>query len=626
MSGCGINELGQLDLFDEAGPLAGDADSWAPDWDIDDWIDAAGDPAERFAPDEVDTDVDEATWLRGLPADVRAAYLAGPWTGAGEPVPAGFTHRNRDGRTGLGFASGGAYDTLAPGPWLAEAITAVTAGGPAGLGESELIGVLCGWRRLSAWAAAGETAAADALARRRAAQSAELTDPHLAEHVDDEIAAALTLTSRSAARLLTIAGALAGLPAVLTALQRGEIDWPKACVFADELSVLGPDQAAAASARLIDEAGRLTTAQLRARLRRLVLQADPAAAQDRQDAAREDTEVQVWGETSGNSAIAGRELPPADVIAADQRLTAMARWLQARGTAGPISQIRAAVYLALLAGQPVQALLPPGPLDQTSTEPASDSTGSGSRSSSNNNPGSGDRNNNADSNDSDRAGGGSSRGGGTAADWAGVTIGAAGWPAVTGTVNLTMPLSAWLGGAAPGEVAGSGPVSAATARDLAAMLAAHPASRWCLTVTGADGRAAGHACARHGPAAGEPVTGWIRGLHGKLQILQSGTCSHLRQSASYQPPASLRHLIEIRQRTCAYPGCRRAAGRCDLDHTVPYDRDGPTCECNLAPLCRQHHRAKQAPGWHLDQSAPGEMTWQLPSGRTYQTAAEPYPA
>jgi hypothetical protein len=45
---------------------------------------------------------------------------------------------------------------------------------------------------------------------------------------------------------------------------------------------------------------------------------------------------------------------------------------------------------------------------------------------------------------------------------------------------------------------------------------------------------------------------------------------------------------------------------------------------NLAPLCRRHHRAKQAPSWHLTQDQPGHMTWRLPSGREYQTRGDPY--
>ena len=39
-------------------------------------------------------DDDEAAWLRGLPDDVRADYLAGTWIDAGESQagPAGFPH------------------------------------------------------------------------------------------------------------------------------------------------------------------------------------------------------------------------------------------------------------------------------------------------------------------------------------------------------------------------------------------------------------------------------------------------------------------------------------------------------------------------------------------------------
>jgi hypothetical protein len=188
-----------------------------------------------------------------------------------------------------------------------------------------------------------------------------------------------------------------------------------------------------------------------------------------------------------------------------------------------------------------------------------------------------------------------------------------------------MPVSAWLGGGEPGEVVGYGPVDAGTSRQLAELLAADPATRWCLTLTGPDGRAMAHACARRGPDAAQPVVSWAAGLRERLLVLESGTCRHVRQSAGYVPPPRLRHLVMVRQRRCCFPGCRRPARQCDLDHTIPHDQDGRTCECNLATLCRRHHRAKQAPGWHLAQGTPGEMTWRLPSGREYQTTGPPYP-
>ena len=44
--------------------------------------------------------------------------------------------------------------------------------------------------------------------------------------------------------------------------------------------------------------------------------------------------MQRWAEDSGNAALMGRELPPAEVLAADQRITAWARQLKAAGLDG----------------------------------------------------------------------------------------------------------------------------------------------------------------------------------------------------------------------------------------------------------------------------------------------------
>jgi len=594
----GVTGDGELDL----GPGAAAAELAAArgrggDAGWDDWIDRGWEPGDYGDP-ETDPD-DLEVFVAGMPAEVRADFLAGPFTGAEGPVPAGFVHHGLSGPSGIGFAAGGALDGMEPGPWLAKALDAATSAGHGGLGESELIGVLCGWRRMASWAAAGEAAAVVTLARRRAAASAVPGSSRLVEHVTDEVAAALTLTGRSAGRLLAVASGLGRLPEVHGALELGGIDWAKACVFADELAgVEDGELARGIAARFVGRAGAggWTTGQLRAALRRAVLAADPGAAGRRQQDARAGAAVHAFGEASGNAGLAGRELPPAEVLAADARLTALAKWLRRRGAAGPIAQLRAAVYTALLTGRALTSLLDnPGPGEQaaaTAAAPAGDTPGEVA----------GDA-------DADPA----------------VPAGASGWPAVCGSIHLVMPLSAFAGGGEPGEVAGHGPVDAATSRQLAAMLGQGPAARWCLTVTGPDGRAAGHACARRGPAAGQPAIAWAAGLRARLQLLETGPCGHARQAPGYVPPASLRHLIEVRQRTCDFPGCRRPAARCDLDHAIPYDQGGRTCECNLGPRCRRHHRAKQAPRWHLDQPEPGRTTWRLPSGRIYQTTAEPYP-
>jgi hypothetical protein len=102
-----------------------------------------------------------------------------------------------------------------------------------------------------------------------------------------------------------------------------------------------------------------------------------------------------------------------------------------------------------------------------------------------------------------------------------------------------------------------------------------------------------------------------------------GPCGHEHSVPGYRIPGRLRAFIEARDHDCGYPVCRRPAASCDIDHTTPYDQGGLTCRCNLSPLCRRHHQAKQAAGWQLIQPTPGVLVWRLPHGRSYQTGPEP---
>lgn len=95
-------------------------------------------------------------------------------------------------------------------------------------------------------------------------------------------------------------------------------------------------------------------------------------------------------------------------------------------------------------------------------------------------------------------------------------------------------------------------------------------------------------------------------------------------TTAYRPGKVLRECVNIRHRTCGFPGCRRPAQQCDADHTTPWHNGGLTCECNLAPLCRRHHRAKQAPGWHVEQPEPGTLIWTAAHGRAYFSTPETY--
>ena len=215
-------------------------------------------------------------------------------------------------------------------------------------------------------------------------------------------------------------------------------------------------------------------------------------------------------------------------------------------------------------------------------------------------------------------------------------------------INLTVPLTTLLGlpgdPGSPGDIGGFGPIDPALARDITARAAAHPSTSWTLTITHT-----GHAIA-HGPIlarrarrflshpgnpddggppdSGPPDSGPGRRPPGqprppcrpanpgdltvKITPLARGRCSHRTEEFRYKPSRRLQDLVIARTATCSAPGCRRPAARCDLDHTIPYDHGGRSCQCNLAPLCRHHHRCKQAEGWRLEQITPGIMRWTTP--------------
>ena len=70
----------------------------------------------------------------------------------------------------------------------------------------------------------------------------------------------------------------------------------------------------------------------------------------------------------------------------------------------------------------------------------------------------------------------------------------------------------------------------------------------------------------------------------------------------------------MRRALCEWPGCGVRASGCDLDHDTAWPT-GPTCACNLGPLCRRHHRIKQT-GWLKTRTATA-VGWTSPTGRTW---------
>ncbi|HEY4851779.1 MAG TPA: hypothetical protein VII22_13340, partial [Streptosporangiaceae bacterium] len=560
---------------------------------------------------------------------------------------------------GAGFGHGGAVDTMPPGPVLATLADQVWQQGLGGLDDDELTGVLTAWQRLGARAAAGLLAAVSELAARRKAEGRASGDWRAFGHTEDEIAAALTVTRHGAGCVFALALGLDRLPLTRAALAAGLIDERRATVITDELAGLDDEHAAAVEALIIEKAAVQTTGQLRPAVRRAVIAADPAAAKRRKEEALKDARVEASSQPSGTATLAGRDLPPAGALAADKHLTALAQAMKKAGAEGTMDQLRARAYLHLLAGQPAETLLAPATPDTgTPGTTGSGTPGSGTPADT---PGAGTAGTGTGATGTagtGTAGTGTAGAGAPGTRDAGApdhatpgtrTAGTGapglGLPVLCGTVNLTVPLATWLDWSqSPGQVPGFGTLDADDSRTIANLLAGHPATQWCITFTDQAGRAVAHGCAKNGPRPrGAPGPGpgssagpgpgpgsssgpgpgsrdgpgpgpdsgrgagprlwpsddfgWISAV--TITDLETGTCTHQRESPAYRPPLSLQHLIRIRQATCAFPGCRRPATRCDLDHTVAYHRGGRTCWCNVAPVCRCHHGAKQAPGWTL---------------------------
>jgi hypothetical protein len=572
-------------------------------------------------------------------ADVLAAQAAAASArrrGPGQPGSAGL-RAGESSSQAAAFGTGQCLDVMPACPDLA--LLADAAAGPddsyAGASDDELIGVLCAWDRIESHTHARKLAAITELRRRRplidlpaSRRGAGARDE---DYLADEIAHVLAESRRAADGLAAVAEQLHGkLPGTRAALRDGVITPVKARIIATATAPLDAGEARAAEEQVLGRAGRITPGSLREAIRRAVMNAAPKKAKDRREAAARNARVEQWAEDSGNAALAGRELPPAEVVTAGQRITWWARQLRAAGAAGDLDQLRGRAYLDLLLGRDSR----PGSGTGGGQDGADAQAGTGQ--------------------------------GGTGHSAGPIPPGTGGFAA---NVTLTVPLTTAqdLAGR-PGELSGFGPVDPWLARDLTRAAAANPKTTWCVTFTDTEGHATAHGCARpapkhhsqHGrpgnrdgpgpppgrtgkregpgfsftPASRDGPPGshgtWILRIPGKellvtIDPLTTGNCDHRHEAKGHDPGVKLRHLAQIRHATCTSPICRRPAATCDYEHNTSYEAGGRTCLCNAGPKCRHDHRLKQHPRWNVDQNPDGTFTWTTPSGRRYTTEPTRYP-
>jgi hypothetical protein len=540
------------------------------------------------------------------------------------------------------FGQDNAADVLRPGPVLS-ALTEQAVSDLGDLSDDQLTGALSAARRLENRAAYLQTIVIAEFARRREVEREQAKSRKVPLHCRpgqfpaEELAGELVSTARYADERIWEATDLATrLPRTLAGMADGTIDSTRAYVIWSYTWSLTPRDAGHADGLLAAAAPGLRPDQLARRAAALEMKLDPEAVKRRREHARQDSRrVEVKHERSGNAMLAGRELDPVTALAAKANIDALAAKLRGGNWQGSLQHLRAWIMTELLQGRnPLDHLA--GPVD----EPANPASG-GWR----DDPGYRDEEETTSPLRSDLPGPGAPTGNLTPL------------PAL---VNILVPAGTLLGwSTTPAQIDTWGLLDAYGTRAFVQAASLSPRTRFCMTLIAPDGTALAHGCARgphlwtpsppaaprsgdppaHGPpqapvadsrsdrtpdaAQAQRLADLIRRLNVTFRPIPHGTCDHQEAEDHYTPSRGLKHLVRARAATCTAPACDAQAVFCDLDHTVPYP-DGLTCQCNLAPKCRRHHRCKQATGWRVEQPEPGMFRWTVPSGRRYTTTPTVY--
>ncbi|GAA1802810.1 HNH endonuclease signature motif containing protein [Actinomadura chokoriensis] len=501
-----------------------------------------------------------------------------------------------------------------PGPQLAICLS----GGKerlADLTDDELLQVAAAARRQTSWAQARELAAIAELTGRRARAEAD-GDPDYRilsarDSVTEEVAAALTITSNASATLLHLAEQLTGpLADTGAALEAGRVDLAKARVISDLTDGLPEQTTQRVQAAALEKASTQTTGQLRRRIRRIVQRLAPEAIAERKREAVRQRRLELWDTPSGTSDLALCDLATEDAHAIYNKITAAAHGIKSDGDTRPLNMIRADLAKQLLQGSPlpeaIRDLLTQTCADTPQPVPAADVRPS-------------------------------------------LPAEAHGRPDLRQTAAPThfAPHRPGHSAPVPAQVSASD-VLALEPGDMASSHTTAPHLHALGGVRLASSRVApaeadavgGRACADaevfmladvigqrlahvSGRASSRELPGAVRRavqrIRQELAEAREAACrgdDEVHGRPGYRPPAAMRREVEARHATCVFPSCNQPSHRCDLDHTVPW-RPGVTCLCNLAPLCRRHHRLKQRPDWRLVQVWPGLLIWVTPSGAWY---------
>ena len=125
------------------------------------------------------------------------------------------------------------------------------------------------------------------------------------------------------------------------------------------------------------------------------------------------------------------------------------------------------------------------------------------------------------------------------------------------------------------------------------------------------------------PGFGAVAAETVRDLATRARLRPLTPAQEFMAEPRYRPSVALAEFIRARDLWCRFPGCEVAAEFCDIDHSIPWIRGGPTHPSNLNCKCRAHHLLKTfwcgENGWAETQHRDGRIVFTSPSGRTYTT-------
>ena len=327
------------------------------------------------------------------------------------------------------------------------------------------------------------------------------------------------------------------LPQVVNALAAGTISGRAATTLNENTLTLAPDLAVVAADRVLARPEVVTVPQTRAAIRAAVIAVDPTAARRREVKALTGRTVDAPHRIEDGMGHLVAYLPAPDLVTTYEQLSALAEATRSPDDTRTAGARRADVLVDLIAGRPI--LTPDGrDLRSGDGRPVA--------------------------------------------------------PAKAWRIDVVVAATTLIGADDnPGRLVGYGPITAESARYLAALT---DDPQWNRILT-------------------DPESGLTRDY---------GT-------TRYRPPDSLAGYIRARDGRCYLPTCSTPAYRCDIDHlknspagpSPRPDPGGVTADTNLAPGCRPDHTTKGAPGWNVDSPSPGTFIWTTPTGHTYTRHPEP---